>query len=243
MLQPHIKVTKVNRICLISGNPDRVPIIASHLKNSKKVAEHRGLVVYDGITPNKEIPISVLTTGMGTGSTTIVLEEIFRAGGRIIIRIGSTGSLLPGDGIGTIFIPYAAVRDEGTSQKLAPIELPAVASPEIYNLLCNSAKTLQIPYKSGIVWSTDIYYSPDPKRHQKWSNFGVSCVEMESSALFIFGLTKKGMVKTGTILTSDGNLEDETNIYTGKVDENHALFENRVKYSIQCVIDAIEHML
>ena len=88
-LQPHIKLEKVDKVCLISGNPDRVSIIASYLKNSQEVAKYRGLVAFKGATPSKNVPVTVLTTGMGCPSTAIVLEEAYRAGGRIFIRIGS----------------------------------------------------------------------------------------------------------------------------------------------------------
>ena len=55
-LQPHIKLKDVDKICLIAGNPDRIPVIASYLKKSEKVAEHRGLIAYKGVTPIKKNP-------------------------------------------------------------------------------------------------------------------------------------------------------------------------------------------
>ncbi len=238
--QPHIKLESVDRFCLISGNPDRVSIIASYLEESQLAAEHRGLVSYKGVTPKNHVPVTVLTTGMGCPSTAIVLEEAYRAGGRFFLRIGSCGALQAGEemGIGTIFIPQAAVRDEGTSSQLAPIEFPAVASPEVHRTLCDSAKKKNIPYNLGIVWSTDIYYSPDPNQYLKWAQYGAVCVEMESSTLFIFGSLKE--VFTGTILTSDGNLEEKTNIYSGNVEENYSQFQEGVKKSIECAIEAID---
>ncbi len=239
-LQPHIKVNEVDKICFIAGNPDRIPLIASHLKNSKKVAEHRGLVAYKGFTPSKNIPITVLTTGMGCPSTAIVLEEAYRAGGRTFIRIGSTGSLLPGKqhGIGSLYIPYAAIRDDGTSPKFASMKVPAVASPIIYQALCHAADNLGIKYETGLVWSSDIYYPDDQNQFKKWSKFGGTCVEMESSLLYIFGLKKQ--VQTGTILTSDGNLNDADSIYTGSVEENLQRFETGVVNTIKCAISAVE---
>jgi uridine phosphorylase len=241
--QPHIKLQKVDKICLISGNPDRVPAIANHLLDPHKVAEHRGLVAYKGITPRKKIPVTVLTTGMGCPSTAIVLEEAYRAGGRIFIRIGSTGSLIAGKnmGIGSIFIPFAAIRDEGTSSQLAPLEVPAVATPRIYQALCAAANNLRVSYKTGIVWSTDIYYSEEPSHHTAYIPYGAMCVEMESSTLFIFGTNKKA--ETGVILTSDGNIEDKTNIYTGDVDTNTRVFEHGVDKSIECTVGAIEGLV
>jgi uridine phosphorylase len=241
-LQPHIKLKEVDKYCLISGNPDRVPIIANNLNDSYKAAEHRGLVAYKGKTPVKDIPVTVLTTGMGCPSTAIVLEESFRAGGRIFIRIGSTGALIAGKdmGIGAIFIPYAAVRDEGTSLQLAPLEVPAVATPRIYRALCDVATNLTIPYKTGMVWSTDIYYSDEPNHYTKYTRHGAVCIEMESSTLFIFGSNRK--VETGTILSSDGNIEDDVNIYVGDVEKNSKIFELGVKNTVRCAIGAIESL-
>ena len=239
-LQPHIKLKDVDKICLIAGNPDRIPVIASYLKKSEKVAEHRGLIAYKGVTPIKKIPVTVLTTGMGCPSTAIVLEEAYKAGGRIFIRIGSTGSLLPGDeyGIGSIYIPYGAIRDDGTSPKFAPMKVPAVASPLVFQALCQAATNMNIIFETGLVWTSDVYYQENPDQFKEWSKYGGTCVEMESALLYIFGLVKK--VQTGTILTSDGNLNDLNTIYTGSVEENLKKFETGVKNTIECAIAAIE---
>lgn len=231
---------KVDKVCLISGNPDRVSIIASYLKNSQEVAKYRGLVAFKGATPSKNVPVTVLTTGMGCPSTAIVLEEAYRAGGRIFIRIGSCGSLQSGKemGVGSIFIPHAAIRNEGTSPQFAPIEFPAAASPRIHRVLCDSARSKDISFNTGIVWSTDVYYQSDPNTYKKWAEYGAVCVEMESSTLFVFGSIKES-VMTGTILTSDGNVGEETNIYSGNVEKNIDQFREGVKKTIQCVIEAI----
>ncbi len=239
-LQPHIKLREVDNVCFLAGNPDRIPLIASFLKDTKKVAEHRGLIAYKGVTPQTSSPVTVLTTGMGCPSTAIVIEEAYKAGGRVFIRIGSTGSLLPGKdhNIGSIYIPIAAIRDDGASLKLAPPQVPAVASPDIFQALCQAAKELEIEYHNGLVWTSDIYYNEDPKTFQKWVKFGATCVEMESSLLFTVGLMKG--LKMGTILTSDGNLNESDSIYVGSVEENSKKFENGVVNTIKCAISAVE---
>jgi uridine phosphorylase len=220
-----------------------VPIIASNLVNSEKVADHRGLVAYKGVTPKNQTPVTILTTGMGTGSSSIVLEEAYRAGGRVFIRIGSTGSFQPGDGIGSIFIPHAAIRDEGTSKQLIPIEFPATATPSLHVNLCNTAANLGINYKTGVVWTTDIYYDPAGiTRYKKWINYGMVCVEMESSTLFIFGSLKGKDVSVATILTSDGNVEEQNSIYVGDLTDNNQVFAEGVQKTIDIVIETIEKM-
>ena len=243
-LQPHIKLETVDEICFLSGNPDRVSLIASFLENSQKITEHRGLISFRGVSPRTKTSITILTTGMGCPSTAIVLEEAFRAGAKVFIRIGSTGSLKSGKdmGIGTIFIPHAAIRDEGTSIRFVPPIFPATASPQLYQILLKAAKHLHITPKTGVVWSTDIYYSKDPLDFQRWANFGAMCVEMESSTLFTFPATKSRDILTGSILTSDGNLPDNTNIYSGDIEANIKSFNEGLHSAIKCAIEAVDVM-
>lgn len=237
-IQPHLKLAKVNKFCLVSGNPDRVPKIALELEEPHKVAVNRGLVTYNGRTSIKKIPISVLTTGMGSPSTAIILEEAYRAGGRVFIRVGSCGALKSGMKVGDIVIPYAAIRDERTSLNFAPLAFPAVASPEIYETLCESVRKINSFYHSGIVWTTDVYYSTDKDQYKTWVKCGANSVEMESALIFIFGTVKA--IKTGSILVVDGNLAEGTQKDEGANSENDTVFQQGVQKAIKCAIGAVE---
>ena len=240
-VQPHIKLEKVDRICLLSGNPDRVPFIAKQLHDAKEVANHRGLLAYKGQTPTKHIPVTILTTGMGAASNAIILEEAYRAGGRIFIRIGSCGALQADHSLGTIFIPHGAIRDEQTSRQLIPLEYPAIADPELYQLLIQSAKELHEDIPRGLVWTTDIYYSKDESKTTIWREFGAVCVEMESGFLFSLHGLKPG-IRVASILTADGNLLDQKSIYNGNTSDRLQFFSEKVQKSIQITIHAIENL-
>ena len=240
-VQPHIKLDTVDRICLLSGNPDRVPLIASQLLNAREVSNHRGLLAYKGKTLNKNIPVTILTTGIGAPSNAIVLEEAYNAGGRIFIRIGSCGALQDNHSLGTIFIPHGAIRDEQTSRQLIPLEYPAIADPDLYQLLKTSAKDLYEEVPTGLVLTTDIYYTNNESKIMKWREFGAVCVEMESGFLFsLHGL--KSEIRVASILTSDGNLSDHQSIYNGNTSERLHLFDEKVQKSIEITIHAIEKM-
>ena len=60
MLQPNIKLEKVDEFCILSGNLDRIPIIGSYLKGCTRVAEYRALIAMKGLTPEKGIDASIL---------------------------------------------------------------------------------------------------------------------------------------------------------------------------------------
>jgi uridine phosphorylase len=175
---------------------------------------------------------------MGSPSTAIILEEAYRAGGRVFIRVGSCGAIKLGMKIGDIVIPYAAIRDERTSINFAPIEFPAVPSPEVYQKLCVSAEELSINYHSGIVWTTDIYYSTDRNEYKNWANCGANSVEMESALLYIYGSVKK--VMTGSILVVDGNLAEGTQKDEGAIGDTDEIFKQGVQKAITCAIKAVE---
>ncbi len=238
--QPHLHLSKVEKFCILCGNPDRVTKISSFLENPINVSTNRGLIAYEGETPEGKVPISILTTGMGCPSTAIVTEEAFRAGSEVFIRIGSCGALQSSLKIGDVVIPYAAIRDEFTSRNLAPIEFPAVASPELFQQLCNSAKKLAINYHPGVVWTTDVYYSKEKNGYKKWADCGANSVEMESGFLFIFGLANN--VKTGTILVVDGNLAEGTQKSEGALGDVDNIFQKGEKKAITTALKAIDEL-
>ncbi|MFX0015181.1 MAG: nucleoside phosphorylase [Promethearchaeota archaeon] len=239
-VQPHLHLSKVNKYCLLSGNPDRITNIANYLNGAKKVAENRGLVAFEGRTPRKGIPISALTTGMGCPSSAIVLEEAFRAGGEVFIRIGSCGALQPGMRIGEVVIPFAAIRDERTSLNYASIEFPAVSSPEIFQNLCESAKKLNFNYHAGIVWTTDVYYSSNQDSYKIWAKCGANSVEMESALLFVYGSVNK--MRTGSILVIDGNLAEGTQKDEGILGDYNEIFQSGERNAILTAINTIEEI-
>src|SRR4029078_8578612 len=82
-------------LVLLPGDPNRATRIAGlfdgGLDNVRKVNEHRGLFGYTGTYHGT--PVSVQTTGMGTPSFSIVVEELLRLGASRLIRGGTTGGV------------------------------------------------------------------------------------------------------------------------------------------------------
>ncbi|MFX0206227.1 MAG: nucleoside phosphorylase [Candidatus Hodarchaeota archaeon] len=239
-IQPHLHLSEVHEVCILSGNPDRVPRIASHLVDAKQVADNRGLIAFNGKTPQKGIPVTILTTGMGCPSTGIVIEEAYRAGARYLIRIGSTGALQSGIRIGDVLIPYAAIRDERTSQNLAPMEFPAVAAPKVTHALETAARELNIPVRTGIGRTSDVFYASDPTEWQRWAQYGAICVEMEMSTIFVFGSVRG--IQTGCIVVVDGNLAEGTKKSEGSLGDTSAKFREGEKRAITIAVRAIENL-
>ncbi|MFZ9035698.1 MAG: hypothetical protein ACO2ZM_06240 [Francisellaceae bacterium] len=87
-----------------------------------------GTITRDGIT----IDVGAISTGMGTPSVDIILNELLKLGGRKFLRLGTCGLLQPefmkgGD----LAIATAAVRDDHATRCYVPSEYPATVAYEM----------------------------------------------------------------------------------------------------------------
>lgn len=209
IIQPSIMCKKgdISEKVIITGDPRRVPMIASLLEDSYKVAENRQYVTYNGYW--KDEKITILSTGIGAPATAIALEEAKNIGAKKIIRVGTAGAMQPKIAIGDIIIPFAAARDEQTSLNYAQSSFPAVADPTLYFRLNFFAEKEKIKTYKGIIWSSDVYYMSNyDELVNYWSARRIVAVEMECSILFTFAYIKG--IQSAAILVIDGNLVEGT---------------------------------
>ncbi|MBI3632857.1 MAG: nucleoside phosphorylase [Candidatus Vogelbacteria bacterium] len=190
--------------CLLVGDPGRAELIATTLfTGAKKVGDHRGLKSFTGKVG--DMPISVVTTGMGSATTGIVLPEAVRSGARIFVRVGSCGTLWKEPKIGDSVICTGAVRLDGASENWAPIQYPAVADYRVVSKLTEAAKELGLPHFVGIGATTTCFnegqarpddngYVPPRLRalHDELTERGVLFYSMEEATLFVWCTTHGG---------------------------------------------------
>jgi len=209
-LQYHIrcKPGDVGDAVLLPGDPGRCEAIAQHFDRPRLIASNREYTTYTGELDGR--PISVCSTGIGSSSTAIAVEELAAIGARTFIRVGTTGSIQKGVGFGDLVVATAAVRDEGTTPAYVPIGYPAVADHELVHAMLGAAQTRRHRVHAGIVRSHDALY-PDlharemPRREdleqalKVWQRARVLCNDMESSTIFTICATRD--LKGGAILT------------------------------------------
>ncbi len=193
-LQYHIKCRKgdIARYVLLPGDPGRVKTITSLWDESRKMAENRQYITYTGKVSG--VGISTTSTGIGSPSTAIAVEELARCGADTFIRVGTCGGYQRGQKIGDIAIATAAVRWEGTTRQYVPIEYPAVGTPEVVMALVEAAERIGADYHVGITKSGDSLYASMAfgGYQQSWiknveSDFiksNVAIAEMEASTIF-----------------------------------------------------------
>jgi len=212
----HIGLRKdqVGRIALLPGDPGRVPRIAKHFKDSRRIASHREYTTYGGYL-GKEYVIAT-STGIGSPAAAIAIEELARLGVKVMIRVGTCGALHPRAKVGSLIIADASVRLEGTSKEYVMDGYPAAATPEVVLALKEAAVALKKKAMTGIAASTDSFYVGQgrpgygnyfPSRSKNLisdlRSSNVLCFEMESSILFTLG--RVFGIKTGALFAVIAN--------------------------------------
>lgn len=209
-VQYHIrcKAGDVGEAVLLPGDPGRSESIARLFQHPRLIASNREFTTYTGQVDGQTV--SVCSTGIGSPSTAIAVEELAAIGAKTFIRVGTTGSIQKGVGFGDLVVATAAVRDEGTTPPYVPLGYPAVADHELVRDMLAAGKARQARVHAGIVRSHDALY-PDlhaaemPRREELerairvWQRARVLCNDMESST--IFTLCSLRGLRGGSILT------------------------------------------
>jgi uridine phosphorylase len=184
-------------IALLPGDPGRVPKIAQDLDNAVDLAYHREFRSMRGTYKGRQVLIC--STGIGGPSTAICVEELAMLGVRRFLRIGTTGAIqehiVPGD----VIVPTAAVRLDGASRHIAPLEYPAVADFRLVGALLRGIEAAGYRHHIGICASSDTFYQGQSRQdsyrqgyvhHAMTARFAemkalnVLSFEMEAATLF-----------------------------------------------------------
>ena len=204
-VQYHLEVTEgdVAPSVLLPGDPERVEKITETWDDHSVVAEHREYRTATGT--HEGTPISVTSTGIGSPSAAIAVEELARVGADTLIRVGSCGAIQPETDVGDLIITTGAVRQEGTSTEYVREDYPAVADHAVVAALAAAAEEFGYDYHLGLTASTDSFYAGQSREGfegflardaeadiEELKRAGVLNFEMEASAILtlagIYGL-------------------------------------------------------
>ncbi|MGI8830567.1 MAG: purine-nucleoside phosphorylase [Candidatus Limnocylindria bacterium] len=195
-------------LVLLPGDPNRARRISERFDDGsvRQVNDHRGLFGFTG-TYNG-VPVSVQTSGMGTPSLSIVVEELLRLGARRLIRVGTCGGIADGLQTGDLVIASAACPVDGATTTYLHGEAYAPAADfNLTRALVDAAAAAGIEVQTGLVASVDVFYNTDDDYARRWSERGVLAFEMEASALFF--LAARAGVQAACALTVSDVLSDE----------------------------------
>ncbi|MCK5237488.1 MAG: uridine phosphorylase [Deltaproteobacteria bacterium] len=226
---------KEARIAIMPGDPFRVPAIAIEISKKYKtkpteLAWKREFRSF--LAPMKNTRVVICSTGIGSPSTSIAIEELAQLGIETFIRLGTTGSIQSNIKMGDVIITTASVRLDGASRQYAPIEYPAVSDLSVTNALVSGAKRSRVNYHTGVTASTDTFFQGEERNDsyrkytirdlrgstKEWKALGVLNYEMESSIVLTMtsSMGLKGGCITGVVNKGSVGKVTEANLKLGE---------------------------
>ena len=130
-------------------------------------------------------------------------------GAKVIIRVGTCGTLQKDMPQGALIIATAACRDDGITPQFIPISYPAVASMDVVAAMQEAAKEINPDARTGIITTSGLFYTGlMPTNNRLFSEAGVLAMENEASVLFVIASVRG--IKACLLYTShkgsgDGN--------------------------------------
>ncbi|MBZ9729039.1 purine-nucleoside phosphorylase [Salegentibacter sp. JZCK2] len=203
----HIQAKKdeIAENVLLPGDPLRAKWIAENFfENAVCYNEVRGMLGFTGTYKGEKI--SVQATGMGIPSALIYCTELITEyGAKKLIRVGSAGSYQKDLKVNEVVLAMAASSNSGFNKaKFQHADFAPTVDFELFMNAVKFAKNNGIKFRAGNVLSSDVFYEENDMTYEKWAEYGVLCVEMETAGLY--SVAAKHKVQALSVLTVSDSL-------------------------------------
>lgn len=170
---------------LLPGDPLRAQYIAdAYLKNARRVNEVRNMWGFTGEYRGR--PLSVMASGMGIPSASIYCQELITEFGvKRIIRVGSCGTTHPSVKLRDLVIAMGASTDSAVNRmRFHGYDLAAIASFRLLRNAVAIAEERKLEFHVGSLFSTDLFYRPEPGMLDVMAKYGILGIEMEAAGIY-----------------------------------------------------------
>ena len=230
-----VKPGEIHPRVITCGDPARAEKISKKLTDVKCLAKNREFWSYSGLY--KDVPVTVTSHGVGAGGAAIAFESLYRAGAKVIIRVGTCGGMQDGIDAGSIIIATGACREEGVTEKMIPLSYPAIADGEVVASLTQSARDLGIEFHKGLILTQALFYaSLLESRVKLYAKAGIKAMENEAAALLV--VASLHGIKAGTILAADAKAFELVGVDNYKPEEGlvHKAVEDEIKIALEAIV-------
>ncbi|EER03446.1 uridine phosphorylase, putative [Perkinsus marinus ATCC 50983] len=204
---PHLKVKEgsIHPVVCAVGDPGRAELIATKYCDSyEQLAFNREYRTFN--VHYQGADFTVASHGIGGPGCAICFEELIKCGAKVIMRLGTCGSLKPDDiKQGDLIVTTGSAAEDGVSQYLVPAGFPAVSDPALCIAMRDTAHELGFERcHFGITVAAALFYPSPAKETTLLSHAaaGAIGVEMENSALFTVASIRG--IRAASIAAVDG---------------------------------------
>lgn len=178
------KKDEIAETVLLPGDPLRAKYIAeTFLENVHCYNEVRNMFGYTGTYKGERI--SVQGTGMGVPSISIYINELMQDYNvQNLIRVGTCGAIQKDVKVREVILAMSASTDSQMNRlTFGSVDYAPTADFDLLLKAYEAGREKGLNLKVGNVFTEDMFYN-DNAEHEKWAQYKVLAVEMETSALY-----------------------------------------------------------
>lgn len=223
------KQNEIAETVLLPGDPLRAKYIAeTFLENATCYNEVRNMFGYTGTYKGKRI--SVQGTGMGVPSISIYITELMQSYHvQNLIRVGTCGAIQKDVKVRDVILAMSASTDSQMNRIIfgGGIDFAPTANFELLKSAYDVGVAKGLNLKVGNVFTADLFYN-DNAEHEKWAQYQILALEMESAALYTLA-AKFGRKALSVLTVSD-------HILTGEVtsaEERQTTFNDMIEVALE----------
>lgn len=179
----------VPEICVLDPDGDIVAhLIAEGLaaRLAAWACYHTDLYVFE----RGGVSYGVVGSAVGASFATLIAEQLFVCGCRLLISVTSAGQILPVRPPPYFIVIDRALRDEGTSYHYLPPADFSFADPDLVDLARGALAKAGVAAEVGPTWTTDAPFRETETAIASARTFGILAVEMEAAALYAFAAAR-----------------------------------------------------
>jgi purine-nucleoside phosphorylase len=225
------KENEIAETVLLPGDPLRAKYIAeTFLENATCYNEVRGMLGFTGTYKGERI--SVQGTGMGVPSISIYINELMQSYGvQTLIRVGTCGAIQKDVKVRDVILAMSASTDSQMNRlTFGGVDYAPTANFELLKKAYETGLEKGLNLKVGNIFTADMFYN-DNAELEKWAQYGILGIEMESAALYT--LAAKFNRKALSVLTvSDHILTGEETT----ADERQTTFNDMIVVALDAAI-------
>lgn len=170
---------------LLPGDPLRAAHLASTLlEGAVEVTRVRAMSGFTGHWRGRRV--SIMGTGMGIPSSSIYATELVREYGvKRLVRIGTCGGVAASLRLGDIVVAQGASTDSGVNRaRFKGLDFSAIADFDLLSSVVQRGRDEGMAMRVGNVFSSDLFYHPDPDFVETLAAMNILGIEMEAAGLY-----------------------------------------------------------
>jgi AMP nucleosidase len=197
-------------------------ILLTNFKNYvESFAEMHGVPVHGKDTPMCTATaekITIIDFGMGSATAATVMDLLSAISPKAVLFLGKCGGLKKEASVGSLILPLAGIRGEGTSNDYFPPEIPALPAFALQKAVSRTVREASLDYWTGTVYSTNRrIWEHDTEFKRYLERNRIMAIDMETATIFSVGFYNH--ISTGALLlVSDTPMEPE-GVKTAESDE------------------------